>query len=189
MARLPLVIGISGASGPQYGIRLLRVLRELGSHEVHLVLSREAETTIRLETEMEPQQVCTLADQVHDPDDLAASIASGSFRTAGMAICLCSMRTLAAIATGLSDSLLVRAADVCLKERRRLVLVPRETPLSLIHLRNMVAVTEAGAVVLPPVPAFYHQPQTIDDLIDQTVGKVLDQLGIEHQLFQRWRGT
>jgi polyprenyl P-hydroxybenzoate/phenylacrylic acid decarboxylase-like protein len=189
MARPPLVIGMCGASAPQYGIRLLRALRELGSHEVHLVLSQGAEATIRLETGMEPQEVCALADHIHDPADLTASISSGSFRTAGMVICPCSMRTLAAIATGISDSLLVRAADVCLKERRRLVLVPRETPLSLIHLRNMVTVTEAGAIVLPPVPAFYHRPQTIDDLVDHTVGKVLDQLGIEHRLFQRWGGT
>jgi len=186
MARQPLVIGICGASGPQYGIRLLQVLRELGSHEIHLVLSRGAETTIQLEMEMMPQEVRALADQIHDPDDLAAAIASGSFLSAGMTICPCSMRTLAAIATGLSDSLLVRAADVCLKERRRLVLVPRETPLSLIHLRNMVTVTEAGAIVLPSLPAFYHRPRTIDELIDQTIGKVLDQYGIEHHLFQRW---
>jgi polyprenyl P-hydroxybenzoate/phenylacrylic acid decarboxylase-like protein len=189
MARPPLVVGICGASGPQYGIRLLRVLRELGSYEVHLVLSRGADATIRLEAEMEPQEVCALADQIYDPSNMAASISSGSFQTAGMVVCPCSMRTLAAIATGLSDTLLVRAADVCLKERRRLVLVPRETPLNLIHLRNMVTVTEAGAIVLPPVPAFYHRPQTIDDLIDHTVGKVLDQLGIKHQLFQRWKGT
>jgi polyprenyl P-hydroxybenzoate/phenylacrylic acid decarboxylase-like protein len=187
--RLPLVVGISGSSGPQYGIRLLRALREIGSHEVHLVLSRGAEATIRLEAGMNPDDVRALADHSHDPANMAASISSGSFRTAGMAICPCSMRTLAAIAVGLSDSLLVRAADVCLKERRRLVLVPRETPLNLIHLRNMVTVTEAGAIVLPPAPAFYHRPKAIDDLVDQTVGKILDQLGVEHRLFQRWAGA
>lgn len=183
-----LIVGIAGSSAPQYGIRLLGALRELGSHEVHLVASRGAETTIRLEAGLEPADVYALADVVHDPGDLAASISSGSFRTVGMAVCPCSMRTLASIAHGLADSLLVRAADVCLKERRRLVLVPRETPLSLVHLRNMLAVTEAGATVLPPVPAFYHRPRTIEDLIDHTVGKVLDQFGIDHRLFLRWEG-
>ncbi|MGH7911652.1 MAG: UbiX family flavin prenyltransferase, partial [Candidatus Dormibacteraceae bacterium] len=148
-----------------------------------------AERTIELEAGLDVRQVEQLADVVHRPDDLSASIASGSFVTAGMAVCPCSMRTLAAVAHGISDSLLVRAADVCLKERRRVVLVPRETPLNLIHLRNMVAVSEAGAVVLPPVPAFYHHPRTIDDIVDHTVGKVLDQLGVEHHLFQRWSGS
>ncbi len=184
-----LVVGLSGSSGAQYGIRLLRVLHELGSHEIHLVISRGAEHTLRLEAGMEPSSLHPLADRVHEPDQMAAPISSGSFLTGGMVICPCSMRSLAAIATGNSDSLLIRAADVCLKERRRVVLVTRETPLSLIHLRNMVTVTEAGATVLPPVTAFYHQPKTIDDLIDQTIGKVLDQFGIEHELFRRWSGA
>ena len=184
-----LVVGLSGSSGAQYGIRLLRVLHELGSRELHLVISRGAEKTLRLEAGTEPSELYPLVDQVHEPDEMAASISSGSFLTDGMVVCPCSMRTLAAIATGNADSLLLRAADVSLKERRRLVLVTRETPLNLIHLRNMVTVTEAGAVVLPPVPAFYHQPKTIEDLVDQTVGKVLDQLGIEHQTFQRWNGS
>ena len=184
-----LVVGLSGSSGAQYGIRLLRVLHELGSPEVHLVISRGAEKTVRLETATEPSELYPLADHVHEPDEMAASISSGSFLTDGMVVCPCSIRTLAAIATGNADSLLIRAADVCLKERRRLVLVTRETPLNLIHLRNMVTVTEAGATVLPPVTAFYHQPKTIEDLIDQTVGKVLDQFGIEHQLFRRWNGS
>lgn len=188
-ARPVLVVGVSGSSGARYGIRLLRVLSELGSHEVHLVISRGAEKTLRLEAGLQPSDLRGLADYVHEPDDMAAPVSSGSFRTAAMVVCPCSMRTLAAIASGNADSLLLRAADVCLKERRRLVLVTRETPLSLIHLRNMLTVTEAGAVVLPPVLAFYQQPQTIEDLIDQTVGKVLDQFGIEHQLFRRWSGA
>ena len=181
-----LVIGMAGSSAPHYGIALLRTLRTLGSVETHLVLSAGASRTIELEARIDPAEVCQLADVVHDARDLAASISSGSFLTLGMVVAPCSMKTLAAIAHGYSDSLLSRAADVTLKERRRLVLVTRETPLSLIHLRNMVAVTEAGATVLPPVPAFYHQPKSIDDLIAQTVGKVLDQFGIEHHTFRRW---
>jgi polyprenyl P-hydroxybenzoate/phenylacrylic acid decarboxylase-like protein len=181
-----LVVGISGASAPHYGIALLRALHEVSSIETHLVLSVAARRTIELETETKVVEVEALADVIHDPDDLAASISSGSFLTAGMVVAPCSMRTLAAIAHGLADNLLTRAADVTLKERRPLVLVTRETPLSLIHLRNMVAVTEAGATVLPPTPGFYHRPSSIDDLIDQTTGKVLDQLGIEHELFRRW---
>jgi polyprenyl P-hydroxybenzoate/phenylacrylic acid decarboxylase-like protein len=181
-----LVVGISGSSAPHYGIALLRALHEVRAVETHLVLSTAARRTIELETDVKVVEVEALADVVHDPDDLAASISSGSFLTAGMVVAPCSMRTLAAIAHGLADNLLTRAADVTLKERRPLVLVTRETPLSLIHLRNMVAVTEAGATVLPPTPGFYHRPTSIDDLIDQTTGKVLDQLGIEHQLFRRW---
>jgi polyprenyl P-hydroxybenzoate/phenylacrylic acid decarboxylase-like protein len=181
-----LVIGMAGSSAPHYGISLLRTLRALGSIETHLVLSQGASRTIELEARVDPAEVCGLADVVHDARDLAASISSGSFLTVGMVVAPCSMKTLAAIAHGYSDSLLSRAADVTLKERRRLVLVTRETPLSLIHLRNMVAVTEAGAIVLPPVPAFYHQPKSIDDLIAQTVGKILDQFGIEHHSFRRW---
>ena len=149
-------------------------------------MSTASHRTIELETDLGVADVESLADVVHDPDDLAASISSGSFLTMGMVVAPCSMRTLASIAHGLEDNLLTRAAGVTLKERRPLVLVARETPLSLIHLRNMVAVTEAGATVLPPIPGFYHRPASIEDLIDQTTGKVLDQLGIEHQLFRRW---
>jgi polyprenyl P-hydroxybenzoate/phenylacrylic acid decarboxylase-like protein len=184
-----LVVGMSGSSAPQYGIALLRTLQLLGSVESHFVLSPGAKRTIELEGGIDPAEVCRLADVVHDPNDLAAPISSGSFLTLGMVVVPCSMKTLAAITHGYSDSLLTRAADVTLKERRRLVLVTRETPLSLIHLRNMVAVTEAWATVLPPMPAFYHRPRSIDDLLAQTVGKVLDQFGIEHHSFQRWGET
>jgi len=187
MATTPrLVVGMSGSSAPQLGIKFLRTLRELGTVETHLVMSQGARLTIKLETDEDADEVAGLADVVHDPRDLAAPISSGSFQTLGMAVVPCSMRSLAAIATGNSGDLLTRAADVCLKERRRLVLVTRETPLSLIHLRNMESVTLAGGIILPPVPAFYHRPRTIDDLLAQTVGKVLDQFGIEHDLFQRW---
>jgi len=188
-SRRRLVVGIAGSSGPQYGIALLRTLQSLATVETHLVLSSGASRTIELEAGLDPAYVCGLADVVHDARDLAAPISSGSFLTIGMVVAPCSMKTLAAIAHGYSDSLLTRAADVTLKERRRLVLVTRETPLSLVHLRNMVAVTEAGATVLPPVPAFYHHPKSIDDLIAQTVGKVLDQFGIEHATFRRWSGA
>jgi polyprenyl P-hydroxybenzoate/phenylacrylic acid decarboxylase-like protein len=184
-----LVIGMAGSSAPHYGISLLRTLRALDTIETHLVLSDGATRTIELEARIDPAEVRGLADVVHDARDMAASISSGSFLTLGMVVAPCSMKTLAAIAHGYSDSLLSRAADVTLKERRRLVLVTRETPLSLIHLRNMVAVTEAGATVLPPVPAFYHQPRSIDDLIAQTVGKILDQFGIQHHTFRRWGDT
>jgi polyprenyl P-hydroxybenzoate/phenylacrylic acid decarboxylase-like protein len=186
IGRPRLVVGVSGSSAPHYGITLLQTLRALGTIETHLVLSSGATRTIQLEAGLDPMDVCALADVVHDPNDLAASISSGSFLTIGMVVVPCSMKTLAAITHGYSDSLLSRAADVTLKERRRLVLVTRETPLSLIHLRNMVAVTEAGATVLPPMPAFYHRPRSIDDLVAQTVGKILDQFGIEHHTFQRW---
>jgi polyprenyl P-hydroxybenzoate/phenylacrylic acid decarboxylase-like protein len=181
-----LVVGISGSSAPVLGQRLLEVLRELAVVETHLVMSEGARLSIKHELDLDPDAVAELADVVHDPHNLAASVSSGSFPTMGMVVMPCSMRTLAAIATGNTTELLSRAADVTLKERRRLVLVTRETPLNLIHIRNMETVTLAGAVVLPPVPAFYHRPQTIRDLIDQTVGKVLDQFGIEHQLFRRW---
>jgi polyprenyl P-hydroxybenzoate/phenylacrylic acid decarboxylase-like protein len=184
--RRRLVVGISGASAPHYGIALLRRLAKIDFVETHLVISAGALRTIALETELHPSDVRALADVTYKPNDMAAAIASGSFLTAGMAIAPCSMKTLAAIAHGYSDNLIARAADVTLKERRPLVLLIRETPLSLIHLRNMTTVTEAGAIVLPPVPAFYHAPATIEDLIDHTVGKTLDQLEIAHDLFRRW---
>ena len=185
-ARRRLVVGISGSSAPHFGVRLLTVLRRLDVVETHLVLSHGARLSIKHEMDIEPDEVVALADVVHDPQDLAASVSSGSFRTIGMVVMPCSMRTLAAVAAGDTGDLLTRACDVSLKERRRLVLVTRETPLNLIHIRNMETATLAGAIVLPPVPAFYHRPKTIEDLIDQTVGKVLDQFDIEHNLFQRW---
>ena len=182
-----LVVAISGASGPQFGVRLLEVLADDESVETHLVLSESARRTLELEAGRTAAEVGELADVVYEPGDYAASVSSGSFRTIGMVVAPCSMSTLGAVANGISTSLVARAADVTLKERRPLVLVTRETPLNLIHLRNMVTVTEAGATVLPPTPAFYHRPETIDDLIGQTVGKVLDQFGIDHRLYTRWR--
>lgn len=181
-----LVVGLSGSSAPQIGITLLEALREIGTVETHLVLSPGARRTIELEADRDADQVAALADVVHGTGDLAASISSGSFLTMGMVVAPCSMRTLSAIATGHSSDLLTRAADVTLKERRPLVLVPRETPLNLIHIRNMETVTLAGATVLPPTPAFYHRPRTIEDLLRHLAGKILDQLSIEHDLFRRW---
>jgi polyprenyl P-hydroxybenzoate/phenylacrylic acid decarboxylase-like protein len=181
-----IVVGVAGSSSPIYGIRTLEALREAGV-ETHLVVSDGARRTIPLETRFTVQEVESLATVVHGNHDLAASISSGSFPTDGMIVAPCSMKTLAAIAHSFSQDLLARAADVTLKERRKLVLVPRETPLHLGHLRNMVQATELGAVILPPVPAFYHAPATVDDLIDQTVGKILDQFHVEHALFRRWR--
>lgn len=184
-----LVVGMSGSSAPQYGIALLHAVRELEVFETHLILTEGARRTLELEAGTTPAEVQALADVSYDPRDLGAAVSSGSFRTVGMVIAPTSMKTLAAIASGHSADLLSRAADVALKERRKLVLVPRETPLSLIHLRNMVAATEAGAVILPPVPAFYHRPTTIDDLIMHTVGKILDQFDVEHKLYRRWEGA
>jgi polyprenyl P-hydroxybenzoate/phenylacrylic acid decarboxylase-like protein len=187
-ARPRLIVGISGASAPQLGHALLRALHDLQTVETHLVVSAGALRTIELELGVGLEEVRALADVVHDPSDMAAPISSGSFQTLGMAVAPCSMGRLAAIANGSSDDLLARAADVCLKERRRLVLAPREAPLNLIHIRNMEAVTLAGATIFPPVPAFYHRPRSIDDLLAQIAGRILDQFGIEHDLFTRWRG-
>jgi polyprenyl P-hydroxybenzoate/phenylacrylic acid decarboxylase-like protein len=186
MTRQRLILGVSGSSAPQLGWALLRALHHHPDIETHLVISRGAEQTIRLEMNATRQDFEALADVAYSPDDLGAAISSGSFRTMGMIIAPCSMKTLATIASGASGDLLSRAADVCLKERRRLVLATRETPLNLIHLRNMETVTLAGAIVAPPVPAFYHHPQTIDDLLNQSVGKMLDHFDIAHQLFTRW---
>jgi len=179
------VVGISGASGAVYAIRALQALRELGQ-ETHLVMTEAAVETIRLETRRGKASVEKLASEVHRIDDMASKIASGSFRTDGMLVIPCSMKTLAGIASGYSDNLLLRAADVTLKERRRLVLVVRETPLSLIHIENMAAVTRAGAVVMPAMPAFYQGPKTVEELVDQVVGKALDLVGVERSLFRRW---
>jgi polyprenyl P-hydroxybenzoate/phenylacrylic acid decarboxylase-like protein len=184
-----LIVGVSGSSAPHLGLAVLRALREVPGMEIHLVLSRGAGRSIAAEMgDGAEGEFTALADVTHQPDNLAAAIASGSFAALGMVVVPCSMRTLAAVATGNTGDLLTRAADVCLKERRRLVLVTRETPLNLIHIRNMETVTLAGGVIMPPVPAFYHRPETIDDLLRHTAGKVLDMFGIEHRLFRRWEG-
>lgn len=182
-----LVVGITGASGTIYGVRLLEVLRDLGV-ETHLVLTEAARRVVELETGSGVDEIEGLATYSYANDEIDAPVASGSFRTGGMIVAPCSIKSLSAIAHSYNDSLLARAADVALKERRRLVLVVRETPLHLGHLRLMAQATEYGAVILPPMPAFYHRPKTIADLVDQTVGKMLDQFGVEHDLYQRWQG-
>jgi 4-hydroxy-3-polyprenylbenzoate decarboxylase len=181
-----LIVGITGASGVVYGVRLLQALRHQDI-ETHLVLTRSAALTITYELDQPVDAIKALATKVHPIADVGASIASGSYRTDGMIIAPCSMHTLAAIATGVCDNLLTRAADVVLKERRRLVLLVRETPLHLGHLRNMTAVTEMGAIVSPPVPAFYGKPKTIDDLVDHTIGRALDLFDIDTRTITRWR--
>ena len=183
---LEIVIGISGASGVGYGIRLLQVLQ--GS-VVHLVMTDSARKIIKVETNFSPEDVEDLADHVYAEDDFTAPIASGSYRFDAMVIIPCSMKTLAGVASGMSDNLIGRSAEICLKDRRRLVIVPRETPLSLIQLKNMVSVTEAGAVVLPACPAFYSRPQNLEDLFDVLVGRVLDSIGVENNLYPRWKGN
>lgn len=182
-----IIVGISGASGSIYGYAALRALHDTPGVETHLVLSAAARRTIELETQLAPSDFEALADAVHKDEDLAASISSGSFLTAGMLVMPCSMKSAAAIAYSLNSNLLVRAADVCLKEQRKLVLVVRETPLHLGHLRTLTRLAEIGAVILPPVPAMYAKPQSVDDIIAHTVGKALDQFGIENRLFTRWR--
>jgi 4-hydroxy-3-polyprenylbenzoate decarboxylase len=183
-----LIVALSGASGPIYGVRLLEALREHTDFEVHLILSKGAAATVEYELERSPDSVLELADVVHEERNLAAALASGTFVTRGMIVAPCSVKTLSGIATSFNDNLIVRAADVCLKERRPLVLVVRETPLHLGHLRLMQQVTEAGAVVLPPVPGFYAKPASIDELVDHTVMKALDQLGVHLDLVPRWEG-
>ena len=182
------VVGISGASGAVYGVRLLQALRELGGIETHLVVSGAGWQNLRHELDLPRPAVEALADVVHEVANVGARIASGSFLTEGMVVAPCSMRTLAAIAHGLGDNLLTRAADVTLKERRRLVLLARESPLHLGHLRNMVAATEMGAIVSPPVPAFYKRPRTVEDIVDHSVAHALDALGIANELTTRWPG-
>ncbi len=183
-----LVVGMSGATGSIYGIRLLEVTRKLGI-ETHLVMSNSAKRTVQLETDWDVEYVESLAARVHDINDIAACISSGSFKHDGMALIPCSIKSLSALANSFNTNLLIRAADVTLKERRKLVVVPRETPLHVGHLRLMREVAENGAILLPPMPAFYHRPKTIQDIVDQTVGKVLDQFGIEAHLFERWSGA
>ncbi|HVL77003.1 MAG TPA: UbiX family flavin prenyltransferase [Noviherbaspirillum sp.] len=184
-----LIIAITGASGTVYGVRMLEQLRASGACETHLVMSASGALTATQELGMRRGEIEALADVVHNVKDVGATIASGSFRSEGMVIAPCSMKTLASIAHGFADNLVSRAADVILKERRRLVLLARETPLNLAHLRNMTAVTEMGGIVFPPVPAFYSQPETLDDIINHTVGRVLDLFSIPHtRLVKRWEG-
>ena len=185
-----LIVGISGASGVIHGIRLLEAVQALETVETHLIISTAGAQTIGLETDYTIDMVSALADVTYRFNDIAAAISSGSFKTDGMVIIPCSMKTLAGVANSFSDNLLLRAADVVLKDRRRLVIVPRETPLHLGHLRLMIEITELGGILVPPMPAFYHRPQTIDDLINQTVNRVLDLLEIElpDDLFKRWAG-
>ena len=183
-----IVVGVTGASGSIYGVRLLEALSRIGGIETHLIISHGARVTMAHETSTRPEALEKLANESHSPDNLAACVSSGSFKTDGMVVAPCSMKSLSMIAYSLGDNLLIRAADVMLKERRKLILLVRETPLHLGHLRQMTTVTEMGAVILPPVPSFYCNPQTIDDIVNQTIGKTLDQLGIDHDLFQRWSG-
>ncbi len=185
-----LVVGITGASGVIYGIRLLEVLKPLADIETHLVLSAAGAQTIAFETDYKVNTVTTIADVNYRFNDIAAAISSGSFKTVGMIVIPCSMKTLAGITHSYSDNLLLRAADVTLKDRRRLVIVPRETPLHLGHLRLMTHLVEMGAIVVPPMPAFYHRPESINDIVDQTVNRMLDLLNIDlpEDLFERWRG-
>ena len=183
-----IVVAISGASGAVYGARLLQVLRETPGIETHLVVSEAGWRNVEHEHELSRAAIEALAHHVHDVHDVGASIASGSFRCSGMVIAPCSMRTLAAVAHGLGDNLITRSADVMLKERRRLILMVRESPFNLAHLRNMVSVTEMGAIVCPPLPAFYTRPRTVADIVDSSVARVLDLLDVRHSLSLRWEG-
>ncbi len=184
-----LVVGMSGASGSIYGVRLLEVLQDVPGIETHLIVSRAAKRTLLDETEYTVRDVEALVTRVYDDRDIGAALASGSFRTLGMVVAPCSIKTLSALATSHADTLIARAGDVTLKEGRPLIAVVRETPLHVGHLRQMLALAEMGGVILPPVPAFYHRPKTIRDLVDHTVGRVLDRLGIVHGLVPEWTGT
>ena len=183
-----IIIGISGASGFLYGVKALQLARSMEGVETHLVMSKGAEKTREFETDYSHDDVCALADVVHPIDNLGASIASGSFLTEGMLIAPCSMRTLACVAHAMADNLMTRAADVMLKERRRLVLMVRETPLNLAHLGNMQRVSEMGGVIMPPVPAFYNRPNTLDDVVTHSTGRALDLLGLHVDELPRWNG-
>ncbi len=183
-----LIVAITGATGVVYGVRLLQVLRDTPGIETHLMVSDAGVLNLHQELDMNRKEVETLADVVHNVRDIGASVASGSFQSEGMIIAPCSMKTLASVAHGLSDNLIARAADVALKERRRLLLMVRETPFNLAHLRNMTAVTEMGGIIYPPLPGFYHRPQTIAEMVDHTVGRVLDLFAVAHVLTPRWNG-
>jgi 4-hydroxy-3-polyprenylbenzoate decarboxylase len=180
-----IVVGISGASGVIYGVRLLEALRQT-DYETHLIISKSGKLNIEIETDYRPEEVEAMADVVYDHKDVAAAVSSGSFLTEGMVVAPCTIKTLSGIANSYNENLLVRAADVTLKEKRKLALVVRETPLHRGHLRLMTLAAEMGAHILPPVPSFYHKPKTIEDIIDQTIGKIFDYLGIQHELFRRW---
>jgi len=180
-----IVVGITGATAVIYGIRLLEVLSDL-SVETHLVLSEQGKRNIRIETQFDVSTIESLSTHVHNIDDLGASISSGSFKTDGMVIVPCTIKTLSGVAHSYNDNLIVRAADVTLKEKRKLVVVVRETPLHKGHLEMMCRVADLGGIILPPIPAFYHGPNSLDDIIDHAVGKILDQFDIEHSLFRRW---
>lgn len=182
-----LIVAITGASGAIYGIRILEELRK-NKIETHLVISRWGKVTIMEETGYAPEQVENLADYIYDEEDLSSSISSGSFKIDGMIIAPCSMKTLAGIAGGFSDDLILRAADVCIKERRKLLLMVRETPLSPIHLKNMLELAKLGAIIMPPMPAFYTKPATIDDIVNQTVSRALDYFGVVTGYMRRWKG-
>ena len=184
-----LIVGLSGSSGLPYGIRLLEVLRKLATHEVHLILTDAAKLNIAVETDWRAKDVEALADVVHNVMNISASIASGSFRTEGMIVAPCSIRTLSAITHSLADNLLVRAADVTLKERRRLLVMPREAPLHTGHCKLLYEASQLGVIVFPPMPAFYGRPRTIDDMVNATIGRVLDLFGIEAGLVKRWNGV
>lgn len=186
-----IIIGLTGASGAIYGIRLLEVLRSVAEVETHLIVSAAAKQTIALETSYRLRDVQAMADVVYEDRDIAAAISSGSFITSGMIIMPCSIKTLSGIANSYNDTLITRAADVVLKEKRKLILGVRETPLHLGHLRLMMNVIEIGAIIFPPMPAFYHQPETVQDIVDQTVNRILDQYGITipQTLFTRWQGV
>ncbi len=183
-----LIVAITGASGAVYGVRLLERLRAMGNVETHLMVSSAGWLTLRHELGLERADVQALADQYHSVREIGANIASGSFATAGMIVAPCSMKTLASVAHGLSDNLIARAADVTLKERRRLVLMVRETPFNLAHLRNMTAVTEMGGIVYPPLPAFYNHPESLEAMVDDTVGRVIDLFGIAPPVSSSWDG-
>lgn len=183
-----IVIAMTGASGAIYGVRLLETLRQVDGIETHLIITRAASLNIAAELDLTRRDIERLADVVHSDRDIGATIASGSFRTHGMIIAPCSMKTLAAIATGVTDTLVSRAADVAFKERRRVVLMVRESPLHLVHLRNMVTVTEMGGIVFPPMPAFYAKLESVDAMVDQSVGRVLDLFDVDSPLVRRWSG-
>ena len=187
--RRRVVVGLTGATGAVYGVRILESLRAMDSVETHLVLSMPAKRTLVEETDYTVRDVEDLADVVYDNRDIGAAIASGSLRTAGMVIAPCSIKTASCLATGITDNLITRAGDVALKERRPLVVLVRESPLHLGHLRQLAALAEIGAVILPPMPAFYPRPKSVDDLVNHTVGRALDHLGLDHGLVPEWSGT